>query len=176
MTRLPIALLAAAVLALGACGEEEAEPAGEAEVTTSPTTAPTTTATEPAATGAGEGDGEPPQPPGSRGGGEPARSPATSAEQAIRAVLTAEGEAAEACTDFVTEDFVATAHGGRENCIAARRPNALAESVEITEDGGGTFTVVPKGGPYDGVEVTVEVVDDGGFRVASLLADIPAGP
>lgn len=173
MTRLPIALLAAAVLTLGACGEEEAEPAGEAEVTTSATTA--TTATESAATGAGEGDGEPAQPPGG-GGGEPAGSPATSAEQAIRAVLTAEGGAAEACTDFVTEDFVATAYAGRANCIAARRPNALAESVEIAEDGGGTFTVVPRGGPYDGVEVTVEVVDDGGFRVASLLADIPAGP
>jgi hypothetical protein len=91
-------------------------------------------------------------------------------------VLTAEGDAVEACTDFVTADFVATAYGGRANCIAARRPNALAESVEITEEGGDSFTVVPKGGPYDGVEVTVEVVEEGGFRVASLLADIPAGP
>ena len=173
MTRLTAALLATAVLALGACGEEEAEPAGDAEVTTSTTSAPATTSAEPAATGAGENAGEQPQ---TSGGGESARSPAASAEQAIRAVLTAAGKAAEACTDFVTADFVATAYGGRANCIAARRPNALAESVAITEDGGGTFTAVPKGGPYDGVEVTVEVVDDGGFRVASLLADIPAGP
>ena len=63
-------------------------------------------------------------------------------------------------------------------CIAGEKPGALAESVEIKEldDDGAEATVVPTGGPYDGVEVEVKLVDDGGIRVDSLEADVPAGP
>jgi hypothetical protein len=180
MTRTIAILALAATLALAACGEEEPEATDGTTTTaadepTATTTAATTatggqTAAEEAASDGGQGAG------GGDDGGESAGAPAATAEQAISAVLTADGDPAQACTDFVTQDFVVTAYGGRANCIAARRPSALAESLRISDEGGGTFTVVPKGGPYDGVEVTVEIVDDGGYRVSSLLADIPAGP
>jgi hypothetical protein len=172
-----IALLAlAAALGLAACGEEEPETTDAATTTRTAeepitaTTESTTTTGEQAAEDEAGSDG------GGAAGGEAGGAPAATAEQAINAVLTAAGDPAQACTEFVTQEFVVTAYGGRANCIAARRPSALADSLRISDDGGGTFTVVPKGGTYDGVEVTVEVVDEGGYRVSSLLADIPAGP
>lgn len=43
-----------------------------------------------------------------------------------------------------------------------------------------TGTVIPEGGPYDGIEVKVELVPDpareAGWLVDLLLADVPAGP
>lgn len=173
-------LACVAALGLAACGDEEPEATDTttttdaAEEPDTATTEPATTTNEQAATDeTADGGGD------SGGAGSEANragAPASTAEQAIRAVLTTAGDPAQACTDFVTQDFVLSAYGGRANCIAARRPNALAESLRISDEGGGSFTVVPKGGPYDGVEVTVEVVDEGGYRVSSLLADIPAGP
>lgn len=179
MTRVFVTVLAVLSLGFAACGDDEPKSADETVPTTSSTTADAApTSTEAVATGdTGEGkpeDSGPAPQAGDQGdaGGEPAASP----EEAIRAVLTAAGDPEQACTDFVTSQFVTTAYGGRANCIAARRPSALADSLRITDEGAGEFTVVPEGGPYDGVEVTVEVVDEGGYRVSSLLADIPAGP
>ena len=163
----------ALALALAACGDDNRDSVEAGSTSTTSAAATTANSTTPAAEPVDEGADEPDRDP-AESEGEPVA--AASAEVAIRAVLTADGDPEQACTAFVTEDFVATAYGGRANCVAARRPNALAESLQISDEGGGEFTVVPSGGPYDGVEVRVEVIDEGGYRVSSLLADIPAGP
>ncbi len=170
MARIVLTAALAAALALGGCGGDEPEP---------PETPPTLTAPEATTQSGGSTTTQPdPDAPAENdegtGGSQPA--PAASAEDAIRAVLTTEGDAEQACTAFVTEEFVATAYGGRANCVAARRPSALAGSLRISDEGGGTYTVIPSGGPYDGVEVEVEVVESDGYRVSSLVADVPPGP
>ena len=85
------------------------------------------------------------------------------------------------CDVFVTERYVRTAYGAREGCLAAQRPGALADSVRgrpVRRNADeASVTVVPSGGPYDGIEVEVELIREGGlWRVDSLKADIPAGP
>ncbi len=123
------------------------------------------------------------------GGGRPAEQPdeaddeqrPLTIEQTVETVLTSSAEPAVICDELVTAAYVRTAYGAREGCLAAQKPGTLAESV-----GGGaalrsgieaSVTVVPEGGPYDGVEVEVELVKEGDtWRVDSLLADVPAGP
>ncbi len=100
----------------------------------------------------------------------------------LEAVLTGAADPALICDQLATENYIRTAYGAREGCIAAQKPGALAgslDSVHVNSSGGdrASATVVPEGGPYDGVELDVELVRDGeGWRVDSLLADIPAGP
>jgi hypothetical protein len=110
---------------------------------------------------------------------------APTVEAAITAVLTGAGSPEQACGAYVTERFLRRAYGGRANCLAARRPNALAHTVEITRSGvdeeGAHAVAVPSGGPYDGAKVEIGVVpasDAGGapFKVDSLKAHVPAGP
>jgi hypothetical protein len=80
----------------------------------------------------------------------------------------------------VTENFLETAYGGEENCIEARESQPLASEVALdnkAENTATNMTVIPKGGPYDGAKVEVEVVEvDGRYKVDALTADIPAGP
>jgi hypothetical protein len=160
--------------ALAGCGDEE-----ETTTTAPTTTAPTQTTTTATATTAdgdevGGGDG---------GGGEEAIEIGrpTTIEGTLEAVFTGTLDAALICDELVTDRYVRTAYGAREGCIAAQKPGALADSVEITEvEGSGdsaSAVTIPSGGPYDGVEVEVELVNEpGGWRVDSLLADVPAGP
>jgi hypothetical protein len=99
---------------------------------------------------------------------------------AAAAVLTRAGTPEQACGSFVTESFIRSSYGGEQNCVAARRPEALARSIVLgpgDDESSTNLIVVPKGGPYDGAKVDVALVeDDDGFRVDRLTADIPAGP
>jgi hypothetical protein len=99
---------------------------------------------------------------------------------AAGAVLTAGGTPAQACGRYVTKAFLETAYGSEENCLAARRKRALAQSIVVgpgTDEKGTHIVVVPKGGPYDGHKVEVDLVEEGGaFRVDALEAHVPAGP
>jgi hypothetical protein len=172
-----LAAVAIAVTLAAGCGDDEAdsattEPATTAATTTEPAT---TTEAEPAPGAGGDekaGEVERPQP----GLGVTAPSPGIAAE----AVLTRAGTAEQACGGFVTARFIRTAYGGEANCIAARRPSALAASITTVPGSDRSSTrivVVPNGGPYDGAEVEVILVEqDGGFRVDGLRADVPAGP
>ena len=169
--------LSLGALALGGCGDEE-EPATTATTatTTNATTQTTTTATATTADGdeVGGGGG------GGRGEGIQVGRP-TTIENTLEAVLTGASDAALICDSLVTDRYVRSAYGAREGCIAAQKPGALADSVEIAEvDEAGdsaSAVAIPSGGPYDGVEVEVELVNaPGGWQVDSLLADVPAGP
>jgi hypothetical protein len=162
-------------LAVAGCGDEEG-PATTAPTTTATTQTTTTTATATTADGdeVGGGDG------GGRGEEIEIGRP-TSIESTLEAVFTGASDAMLICDELVTDRYVRTAYGDREGCIAAQKPGALADSVEITEveesgDSASAVTI-PSGGPYDGVEVDVELIrEPGGWRVDSLLADVPAGP
>ncbi|HEY8000892.1 MAG TPA: hypothetical protein VID76_03075 [Solirubrobacterales bacterium] len=163
-----------AALAVGCGGGDESAAPSTLTVSTAPTSTATTTTAEPApdAEGAGGTASEQPQP--GSGSGAP------NAVIAAAAVLTRGGTPQQACGTFVTEAFISTAYGGEENCVAARRPEALARSILVGPEGDAsstTITVVPDGGPYDGVKVAVDLVEeDGGFRVDGLDANVPAGP
>ena len=156
------ATLALLVIASG-CGDESTTTTSAPPLTTSttsPQSSSTTTTSQP---------------------DQPIDGGATSAEDAARAVLTADGDPAQACGTFVTAAFIRISYGGRKNCLAARRTRALADSIEIRSSSatetGRHLVVVPSGGPYDGARLEVEVLADGdSFRVDSLQAHIPAGP
>lgn len=168
--------LAAGLAVGGGCGEGEEPAASATTVTTSRSTTtetPTTTTPEPQ----------------SRSGRNGGAAPETSSgpkplevSDVLDAVLTGSADPALICDQLATENYVRAAYGAREGCIAAQQPGALARSLDAVyvnrSEGDRTrATVVPVGGPYDGVEVEVELVRDGeGWRVDSLAADVPAGP
>ena len=105
-------------------------------------------------------------------------------EDVVAAVLTGSETPATICDELVTPEYVKTAYGDREGCIAAQDPGSLAESVQVSDvqESGETATAVarPVGGPYDGVDVEVSLVAatdlEGAWLVDSLFADVPAGP
>lgn len=162
-------VLALALLALFAgCGDSEEPEQATVSVTTetpaetTSTTPDTTITDDEVATGGGSGDG------------------AAGPILAVAGVLTKHATTEEACSSFVTENFLETAYGGEENCIEARESQPLAEEVALDPKAKNTatqMTVIPDGGPYDGARVEVEVVEvDGTYKVDALTADIPAGP
>jgi hypothetical protein len=171
--RVAIALVAGS-LVLAGCGDDEEEAATTA--TTTPTVQTTTAQTATTA------DGDEVDESAGGGGHEGSASGRpTTIEGTLEAVFTGAADAALICDSLATDRYVRRAYGAREGCIAAQKPGALADSVEITEvdeDGDSASAVaIPTGGPYDGVEVEVELVRGGdGWRVDSLLADVPAGP
>jgi hypothetical protein len=167
-----IALLAGS-LVLSGCGDDEEQPTTAATTTPPPTQ---TTTAETATTADGDEVEE-------AGGGkeEIAIGRPRSIENTLEAVFTGSGDPALICDVLVTENYVRTAYGAREGCIAAQEPGALADSVRIDpinrSVAAATAIAIPTGGPYDEVEVEVELVrEPGGWRVDSLLADVPAGP
>jgi hypothetical protein len=135
-------------------------------VASTQTTSTTTTSTEPSTTTAST---TPPEPGG-----------AADSVAAVTAVLTSEGTAEQACGTYVTENFIQTAYGGKENCIASRDPKALAEGLSLPtgiEKNATHLVVIPVGGPYDGAKVEVDLVREGDtYRVEALEAHVPAGP
>lgn len=169
-------LVATCALALAGCGDGERASTGSSSTASASAPAGTTTTTASPARGTDEsaqstaGDAREPEPGG-----------ASSVGQALSAVLTAKGTAAQACGRFVTAGFVGRSYGGRANCVAAQRPAALADAIEVRSRSGAgrrrKLVVVPSGGPYDGAKVEVVVVASGaGFAIDRLDAHVPAGP
>jgi hypothetical protein len=172
-----IALVFAAALA--GCGSSDSTPAAPPTVSVSApaeTTVPAESATAPVPPDDSAGTPSEADTPG-------ADRPRT-VEDVVTAVLTASETPQTICDQLVTATYVETAYGTRQGCLAAQQPGSLARSVEtgdVRESGAAaTAVAVPKGGPYDGVEVQVELVAatdlDGAWVVDSLFADVPAGP
>jgi len=175
-TVLAIAAVAVAILIAG-CGDDEedttsvttTDPAATAE-----TTAPDTEATDEGAGEAGDAGG------GAESGGVAADSPGAGPESAIEAYFVS-GDPELVCDTLATESLIASAYGDAEGCRQAQVPAATADAVVIrkieksTDEA--TATVIPEGGPNDGFEHEVVVVNEGGsWRVDSLEVDVPAGP
>ena len=174
---LPAALALALAVGLGAGGDDD-EPATTASV---PATTEAETQTEAETSEQANGDGGDQQE-------EPQRQEQLErpleVEDVLAAVLTGSGSPEQACDELVTDAFVRDAYGGRANCLAAREQGGVAREIaveDVAESGDtATASAVPKGGPYDGVTVEVELVADpdleGAWLVDSLFADVPAGP
>ena len=173
------AICLAALAMLAGCGDsDDPEP-----TTISVTTTPSTT------TSAGASEDEAPVPPDdSAGNPEAADDPGAdrprTVEDVVAAVLTGSETPELICDRLVTPGYVQAAYGARQGCLAAQQPGSLAKSVEVedVQESGGSATAVavPSGGPYDGVDVEVELVPatdlEGAWAIDSLLADVPAGP
>jgi len=172
-------VLTAAVLAAG-CGSDDSS----GEPTTISVSAPTSTTTE-AATDQSTAAVPPDD---SAGDPEAADDPGAdrprSIEDVVAAVMTASEKPEVICDQLVTPNYVRTAYGDRAGCIAAQTPGALADSVEVADvqeaGDAAKATAVPKGGPYEGHDVTVALVPatdlEGAWLVDSLIAHVPAGP
>lgn len=179
--------VAALALAAAGCGGED-QPAPEPQERTIAGDPETT------AQGTEQPDGEPgaeaPSRPRERNGrdenGGPEQRPLRplTVEDVTAAVLSKSGEPELVCDELVTERFLRTAYGSRQGCVAAAVPGARAKRVEITrvrESGDeASALAVPSGGPYDGIELQVELVADpqleGAWLLDSLVADVPPGP
>jgi len=161
-----IAALSAVILGLllAACGDDEETTAETATVSvTTPTASPSSTTTT-----TGEGTQTP-----EGGSGEGAEAPVLAAA----AVLTTEFTTKQACETFVTENFIATAYGSIDNCVAAREDQLASQITVDKAESESLLVVIPTGGPYDGAKVEVQIVEeDGRYLVDGLTADIPAGP
>ena len=166
-------------VAAAGCGSD----GSSSEPTTISVSAPSTTTSAPA-----DEATAPVAPDDSAGQPEAADDPGAdrprSIEDVVSAVMTASERPEVICDQLVTDAYVKTAYGDRSGCIAAQTPGALADSVEVTDvqEGAGAAkaTAVPKGGPYDGHDVVVELVPatdlDDAWLVDSLIAHVPAGP
>jgi guanyl-specific ribonuclease Sa len=166
--RRAVLLVALGALLVG-CGDDE----GSTTVAGSTDPGTTTTSNPPAPTTSSTRDE-------STTTAEDAPAGATDPVIAATAVLTSEGTTEEACRRDVTENFIETAYGGTENCIASRTDRALAQGLSLgtaIEEGATHLVVIPQGGPYDGAKVEVELVREGdAYLVDSLKAHVPAGP
>jgi hypothetical protein len=162
------ALVAIAAL-VAACGDDEE--------TTTQAPAETTTETEsvpaPVETAEDEDRAE------VEGDGVEAAAPAPDPESTLEAYFVS-GDPDLVCGELATARLVRTAYGDEEGCRQAQVPAAVPKSIEVdslevsaTE---AVAVVIPAGGPNDGIETTVTLVDDGGWRVDTLEADVPAGP
>ena len=156
----------------GGCGDDEETAASTTTLTTGATsTSESATTTE----------AQPPPPDGAGEEQVADEAKPLGVADVVEAVLTGSVGPALICDELATANYVRSSYGAREGCIAAQKPGALADSLnefEVEVEGEvASATVVPVGGPYDGVDVEVELVRDReGWRVDSLLADIPAGP
>jgi hypothetical protein len=100
--------------------------------------------------------------------------------QAIERVLTS-GDPKQACEELVTPAFVNRAYGGVDGCTAAIEGGGSADSVEVTDverDGEtATAVAVPDGGPNSGEHIDVKLIrEDGVWKVDDLHSNVPAGP
>jgi hypothetical protein len=175
VTSIRLALLSGlvALLALVAgCGDDE-----DMTTTQAPTTEATTeaeSAPPPAETSEDEGGAE-----AEDAGGGAAGSPGDDPEFTLEAYFLS-GDPDLVCGELATESLVRTAYGDEQGCRQAQVPSAIPKSIEIRSlDVSGDeaeAVVTPTGGPNDGIETMVTLVDDDGWRVDTLEADVPAGP
>jgi len=169
----------AIVAGLSGCADGDEDDAG-AVATTSTTSSAVTETTTPQP---GERATPAPRPEGSDEKAAAEAGRPLSTDQVTIAVLTRSGSPEQGCEELVTERFVREAYGSRQGCLASREAGGLAKTLEGTfseYSNRATGTVVPRGGPYDGVEVEVELLADpaseGSWLLDSLRADVPAGP
>jgi hypothetical protein len=173
-----IAAVSIVVALLGGCG-------GGDETTTS-STGSTTSAPATGATGAD--DAKPPGPTGDDdsvggagddgGGGKPPVG--ADPKDALEAFFTS-GDPDVACAEVVSESLVSENYGDEKGCRQAQVPGAVPDSIEVkeldVEGDSAQAVVVPEGGPNDGFNHDVTLVNvDGAWILESLEADIPAGP
>jgi hypothetical protein len=165
-------LVAAAMLVVGCGGEEEISTNSAPRAGT--TTEAGTTAEPSEPTGGDEAGNE-----GGGAGGVAADSPGDDPETALDAFFLS-GDPDLVCGELATESLLSSAYGDEEGCRAAQVPGATPKSIEITAlvvaGDEAEAKLIPAGGPNDGIKTTVALVNDGGWRVDSLEADIPAGP
>lgn len=148
---------------LAGCGEKE-EPATTGPVVAQPTPGPTTNPS-----GGGNGNG-----------GQPATD-----EELIRATVTdflTKPNDPGVCEELITEDFLKQAYGDRKNCVAARKPAALADQATVLgrKPGPGGSVVVSvnaQGGIYAGQTLKVTVVEAGNaWKIDKISGDAKVGP
>lgn len=170
------AVTVAATLALGylaGCGGSDDQSTRTISVTAPGTTATTSTASS-STTGTESTTGGADTT--AAGPGKGAGAPIVAAA----AVLTTHATPEQACGSYVTKNFIETAYGGKENCLAARQDQPLAKRIAVDQSSEQTeskLVVIPDGGPYDGAKVEVDIVVDGAsYRVDGLTAHVPAGP
>jgi hypothetical protein len=166
-----IALAAAIVIAfsLTGCGDD-----GDGESAGATTTSPQASASTSTTTAGGNG--------GDDAIAIERAGPEKQVRRAVEAVLTS-GDPADACGRYVTRRYLKAAYGGRQGCVQAQGPGSVASSLRSFSaqlgQAAGTARAVagPVGGPYDGVEVEVSLIQGGpGYEVDALRSDIPVGP
>jgi hypothetical protein len=167
------ALLAALALQVGCGDDEETTTPTSAESET--TSAPETTVEDDAGAPGDKPTSEPPVE-----AAPPIETRVSSPEKALELFFTS-GDPKIACDLVVTPDLLADAYGDAAGCRQAQVPAATPDSIEIKSvDGSGNeaeATVIPAGGPNDGIETKVTLVKLGDtWLVDSLEADVPAGP
>ncbi|MGI8462002.1 MAG: hypothetical protein ACR2OC_10265 [Solirubrobacterales bacterium] len=162
----------AAAFALGGCGGDETTTSTTAPGTAASSTAalePSTstqasTATEPA-------EDKPSEAPGGPDG-------ETVIERNAQSVIGSNDP--KVCDELMTERFVGDAYGGAGGCRAAleAQPRTDVEVSEIDiETSEASATAVPDSGSLAGEDIELTfLLEDGEWRVDSIVADVPAGP
>jgi hypothetical protein len=104
------------------------------------------------------------------------------AADAARSFLSSP-DAATVCDDVITPELLKGAYGDRSGCLAARKPQSLAQSVQLSEVQltGTTATLSAKasGGVFgNGEQVKLTVTRDatGTWRVSKVESNAPVGP
>jgi hypothetical protein len=106
--------------------------------------------------------------------------------EVVEAVLTSSDPAQVCSTRYVTQHYLSAAYGGKQGCVQAQDPKSAASSVQVSQsiqlDGAAppvqaTAKAVPKGGIYDGENLTVSLVkEDGTWKIDGLKSNAPVGP
>lgn len=165
----------AALLVVG-CGEKE-EPPTTGPVVAQTTTGPTTT---PGGNGGAQGGGGN-QGGGGQGGGGGQATPAEQSVATVKLFLTKPNDPS-VCDELITTGFLKRSYGNRQGCIAARKPNALADRIAIVgrkPGPGGSIivTVKPTGGVFAGQTLRVTVVEVGNaWRIDRISGNAKVGP
>lgn len=165
----------AALLVVG-CGEKE-EPPTTGPVVAQTTTGPTTT---PGGNGGAQGGGGN-QGGGGQGGGGGQATPAEQSVATVKLFLTKPNDPS-VCDELITTGFLKRSYGDRQGCIAARKPNALADRIAIVgrkPGPGGSIivTVKPTGGVFAGQTLQVTVVEVGNaWRIDRISGNAKVGP
>ena len=167
--RVQVALaLAAAALALGACGGDD-EPAQT---------------TAPAVTGATQATDEEKAPGTGSPEDEPAADPATDKAAIAKTLdsVLASGGTADVCGALVTDRYLRRSYGDAAGCESAQQDAKPAADVRvgrivILPDSIAQASARPAGGIYDGERLRAELVLDGGvWKLDSLSSNVPVGP
>jgi hypothetical protein len=162
-----IVLALLAVVALGACGDDD----------------PMQT-TAPAVTGASETT-DADKAPGTEAPedelADDPQSDRTAISMTLDAVLTG-NDPRQVCGELVTERYVREAYGGGGGCGSAQADLKPAKSVRLSRivvlpDSVAQASAKPSGGLYDGELLRAELVlDDGYWKLDSLSSNVPVGP